>query len=129
VAYVFSRDAQPVFRFVTPTYAGGCGGEVWHDAGTFEFGDHDVHVDGTFVLHGRTRRDVWSKDRLGVMLGQGVTFHLPGLVRGEYGELSDGRIVFATWQGPQGGGGCGEGWGGFSTEEPHLEWPPYPDRR
>jgi hypothetical protein len=130
VAYVFSPDAKPVFRFFTPTYAGGCGGEVWLNAEVFEFGDHDVRLDGTFALHGRARRDVWNKERLGVTLPSGTHFHLPHYGhRGKYGELADGRVVFATFTRPAGHGGCGEGWSGFSNEAPRVERPPYVERR
>lgn len=99
VASLFSPDAEPLFRFVTPDYAGGCGGEVWFDAGSLQFGEHDVRVDGALVPRSGERRDIWSAERLGVVLAEGVSFHLAEYgERGGYGELGDGRLVFATFR-------------------------------
>ncbi|MQC82840.1 MAG: hypothetical protein DWG75_01125 [Chloroflexi bacterium] len=130
LAYLFSADAEPLFRFFIPSFAGGCGGEPWIDAGTLEFGEYDVRIDGTFELHGRQRRDVWSIGRLGVTLAEGISYHLPQLgLRDGYGVLDDGRIAFSTATWTLGGGGCGSGWGGSSETEPAVEWPPFEANR
>jgi len=126
VAYLFTPDADPIFRFFTPSYAGGCGGQPWVDGQTIEFGEYDLRVDGSFELHGRERRDVWSVERLGVTLAAGIDFHIPHLgMRDGYAQLSDERLVFSTMTSGGGHGGCGEAWSGSRETEPRVEFPPY----
>jgi DNA-binding CsgD family transcriptional regulator len=127
VAYLFAPDATPLFRFVVPDYAGGCGGEQWLDAQTIAFGQYDLRTDGTFETHDAPR-DFWSAERLGVTLADGIAFHFPHFgTRYGYGELEDGRLAVELFTFGGGHGGCGEAWSGFRETEPHLDFPPYSD--
>lgn len=129
VASVFNADAEPLFRFFTPAYAGGCGGEVWIADGVLEFGSIDVSVDGMFSEHDRVPRDVYpTLESYGVVVAEGPGIHIPHHgVREDGSRTEDGRLVFSI---PGiGHGGCGEGWNPSSVTEPFIEWPPYEDPR
>lgn len=127
LAYLFTADGEAVFRFFTPSYAGGCGSEQWVDSETIEFGEYDVRLDGTFELHGRRSNGLYPRlDSYGVVLPEEFAFHVPHYGAGNTVRwTSDGRLVFTT---PGvGHGGCGEAWRESSATEPKIEWPPYAD--
>jgi hypothetical protein len=127
LAYLFTADGEAVFRFFTPSYAGGCGSEQWVDGQTVEFGRYDVRLDGTFELHGRRSNRLYPRlSSYGLVLPEEFAFHIPHYGAGNTVRwTSDGRLVFTT---PSvGHGGCGEGWRESSATEPRIEWPPYAD--